>query len=92
MVVFCEPCTTCVRPASSLLLFLCHSVDSGKHVEYDVQEIAVEMNREEETEEDWLKMDHPPEWLRRVEVEEYDDWLPPPVRPQPPPEVHRELL
>lgn len=67
-------------------------MDSGRHVEYDVQEIAVEMNREEETEEDWLKMDHPPEWLRRVEVEEYDDWLPPPVRPQPPPEVHRELL
>ena len=65
-------------------------MDSGKHVEYDVQEIAVEMNREEETEEDWLKMDHPPEWLRRVEVEEYDDWLPPPVRPQPPPEVRTQ--
>ena len=68
------------------LVCLHHSVDSGKHVEYDIQEIAVEMNREEEDEEDWLKMDHPPEWLRRVEVEEYDDWMPPPVRP-PPPEV-----
>lgn len=73
------------------LVFFYHSVDSGRHVEYDVQEIAVEMNREEEDEEDWLKMDQPPEWLRRVEVEEYDDWVPPPVRPQPPPpEVCRE--
>ena len=42
------------------------------------------MDREEEDEDDWLKMVNPPEWLRRVEVEEYDAWLPPPVRPTAP--------
>lgn len=72
---------------SPVHLSLFHSVDTGRQVEYDVQEIAVEMDREEEDEEDWLKMDQPPEWLRRVEIDEYDAWLPPPVRPAPPPEV-----
>ena len=49
---------------------------------FDTQEIAVDMDREEEEEEDWLKMDEPPAWLRREEreVEEYEDWAPPPVQ------------
>ena len=52
----------------------------------------MEMNCEEEDEEDWLKMDQPPEWLMRVEVEEYDDWVPPSVHPQPlPPEVSSKM-
>ena len=42
------------------------------------------MDKEEEEEAEWLKMDEPPEWLRRkkTEFEEYQDWQPPPVRKQ----------
>ena len=56
----------------------------GKQVLFDTQEIAIQMDKEEEEEAEWLKMDEPPEWLRRkkTEFEEYQDWQPPPVRKQ----------
>ena len=43
---------------------------------------------------DWLKMDKPPEWLQPVEQEEYDEWTPPPRQPllPPPPPVSRHSL
>ena len=34
---------------------------------------------------EWLKMDRPPEWMQPVEPEEYDDWTPPPRQPLLPP-------
>ena len=42
---------------------------------------------EEEVLEDdeWLKMDKPPEWMQPVEAEEYDEWTPPPRQPLLPP-------
>jgi len=47
------------------------------------------MEEEMLEDDDWLKMDRPPEWMQPVEQEEYDEWTPPPRQPllPPPPPV-----
>ena len=44
--------------------------------------------------EEWLKMDQPPEWLLPPEKEEYDDWTPPERKPliPPPPVSHFQCV
>ena len=76
----CCCCCCCCFYLSSPL-FDCRA-DEGRVITFDTQEIAVDMDREEEEEEDWLKMDEPPPWLRKElkEVEEYEEWAPPPVQ------------
>ena len=52
------------------------------------------MEEEMLEDDDWLKMEKPPEWLQPVEQEEYDEWIPPPRQPllPPPPPVSRHCL
>jgi hypothetical protein len=66
------------------------SVESGSmadrdNILYASQELEVTLEDELGEDEEWLKMDQPPEWLLPPEKEEYDDWTPPERKPLIPP-------